>query len=160
MFNKKKIVVDHIFQAVQPIIAKIQITSDIPSLFWKDDYILGFVGSIMAFHLTKTSPVKLNETDYGEVMAQSFERLSFVNSLPITLKYFEFFKDPQKASDRFNEGKENALIIISVILKIPLGPDAQSRIHSISEDLDSVDYEYYHAVLMKRFFYDEVRTLC
>ena len=78
----------------------------------------------------------------------------------ITLKFFEFFKDPEKASDRFDEGAENALIMINVMLKMPLRPNAQSKVESISQDLNSVEYEHYHAVLMKRFFYDEVRALC
>ena len=62
VFNKKKKAVDHIVQAVQPMIATIQTTTGIPNLFWSDDYILGFVGSTMIFHLTKTCPVKLKET--------------------------------------------------------------------------------------------------
>ena len=160
VFNKKKKVVDHVFQAVQPMIATIQITSGIPSLFWNDDYILGFVGSTMIFHLTKTSPVKLKETDYGEVMLQSFERLSLQNGLPLTRKFFEFFKDIQKAPDRFNEGAENALLIINVIFGIPLRPDARARIDLIRQGLRSVEDEHFHALLMKRFFYDEVKTLC
>lgn len=160
MFNKKRKVVDHVFRAVQPMIATMQITSGIPSLFWNDDYILGFVGSTMIFHLTTTSPVKLKETDYGEVMLQSFEHLSLQNGLPLARKFFEFYKDVEKAPDRFNEGAENALLIICIIFGMPLRPDAQARIDSIRQNLGSVEDEHFLALLMKRFFYDEVKALC
>lgn len=160
MFNKKKKVVNHVFQAVQPMIATMQITTGIPSLFWKDDYILGFVGSTMIFHLTETSPVKLKEPDYGEVMLQSFERLSLQNGFLLTRKFFEFFKDIQGAPDRFNEGSENAFLMTNVIFGMPLQPDAQARIDSIRQSLGSVEDEHFHALLIKRFFYDEVKALC
>ena len=159
MFNKKKKVIDHVFHAVQPIIATMQITSGTPSSFWNDDYILGFIGSIMIFHLTKTSPIKLKETDYGEVIMRSFEKLSLQNGLPLARKFVEFFKNVDKAPKRFNEGAENANLLICIVYGMPLRPDAQAKIDTIRRGIGSVEDEQFQSLLMKRFFNDEVEKL-
>lgn len=93
-------------------------------------------------------------------MMQSFERLSLQNGLPLARKFFDFYKDAQNASDRFNEGVDNALLIICTIFGMPLRPDTQVKIDSIRQDLGSIEDEHLQAVLMKRFFYDEVKALC
>lgn len=159
LFNKKKKVIDHVFHAVQPIIATMQITSGTPSSFWSDDYILGFIGSTMIFHLTKTSPIKLKETDYGEVMTRCFEKLSLQNGLPIARKFFDFYKNADKAPERFNEGADNALLIICIIFGMPLRPDAQAKVDTIRQEIGSVEDEQFQALLMKRFFNDEAKKL-
>ena len=109
-WNKRQKVSDHVFRAVQPIVANIYTAIGIPPGFWDDDFVLGYLGVCISFHMNYTSDAKLTHEDKGAIAADVFQRLSSLNGLAIITK-FNSMQAESQMRPRFQEGCRNARIV-------------------------------------------------
>ena len=104
--SKKKRLITHVTTAMHPFIINTQREVGIPKLFWDDDYVLGFVGFCIAFHMNKTSRINSTPTEKGAALIEIMTNLSHMNGLPLARKYNKL--TAEKSNQDFEAGADNA----------------------------------------------------
>jgi hypothetical protein len=93
---------------IRPIIGIIQYNYGIPSGFWQDEYLLGFFGFLIGFHLQRAAGGVLSQTDKGQGLADAFTELSNINGAAIA-RHFTTLALAE--TEDFTRGSDNAALI-------------------------------------------------
>ncbi len=104
--GKKKRLISHVTNAMHPFIMNTQKAIGIPKQFWDDDFVLGFIGFCIAFHMNKTSSIKSSASEKGAALVEILTNLSHMNGLSLARKYNQLTID--KSSADFETGADNA----------------------------------------------------
>jgi hypothetical protein len=72
---------------IRPIIGIIQYNHGIPAGFWQDEYLLGFLGFLIGFHMQRASGGALSQTEKGQGLADAFTELSNINGAAIARQF-------------------------------------------------------------------------
>lgn len=110
MFGRnRRLATEHTIAAVRPLIGIFQNFSGMPGGFWRDEYVLGFIGFMISFHANYTSGRKLSQEDKGYLLFETFTALSNRNGQAIGREYTRLASADKKSPD-FEEGADNAAI--------------------------------------------------
>ena len=85
--SKRKKAVKHAVGLVRPLIDLFHEHYGSPAGFWQNEYVLGYVGFLLVFHINHTSGINLSVTDKGFALSEAFEALSNLNGAEITRNY-------------------------------------------------------------------------
>jgi hypothetical protein len=93
---------------IRPIIGIIQYNYGIPAGFWQDEYLLGFFGFLIGFHMQRVSGGTLSQTDKGQGLADAFTEISNINGAAIARQFTTLaFAE----TEDFKRGGDNAALI-------------------------------------------------
>ncbi|WP_159591521.1 hypothetical protein [Chelativorans xinjiangense] len=106
--NRRK-ATEHTIQAIQPLIATYQNFSGLPPHFWRDEFVLGFIGVMIGFHGSVTSGRSLSQADKGYLLYDVFTALSNMNGQAIGRDYTRLATQSPKSPD-FEKGAHHASI--------------------------------------------------
>ncbi|MER8462450.1 hypothetical protein [Mesorhizobium sp. M1396] len=110
MFGRnRRLATEHTISAVRPFVGIFQNLNGIPAGFWRDEYVLGFLGFMISFHANYTSGRQLSREDKGHLLNDVFTALSNMNGQAISEEYVRLATLAHKDSD-FEEGADNAAI--------------------------------------------------
>lgn len=160
MFGRnRRLATEHTINAVRPIIGIVQNFQGLPSGFWRDEFVLGFVGFMVGFHANYTSGRNLSSEDKGQLLIDVFTALSNLNGAEIARESTRLALQSPKSPD-FERGADNAAICaFASIGKV----SEQGRPHyeqakeiALSQG-QRLDHSAVAAVLMKRLFFDPLR---
>lgn len=73
-------------EAVQPILRTLEMSGGIPSGFWDDPYVLGYLGGTAAIFAKMTTQGKIAGESLGQVMITVYETLSGLDGVEISKK--------------------------------------------------------------------------
>jgi hypothetical protein len=116
LFGRKRVMaVDVAVANIRPLIASVQQTRGIPIGFWEDDYVLGFIGSMISFNLRAASRGSLSPHDEGLALSDVFSQVTNLNGQEIVQRYSAriravFLPTPDTGSE-FYRGSDNAAVI-------------------------------------------------
>ena len=100
MFGRaKRKVTKHTEDAIRPILASYQYSNGIPAGFWQDEFVLGFIGFMISFHVNITSGYKLSTADKGFLLFDVFTTLSNMNGKLIAKNYTDLAMEDPKNED-------------------------------------------------------------
>ncbi|WP_425416504.1 hypothetical protein [Oricola indica] len=100
---------EHVVQSIRPLIAIYQSYSGLPAGFWRDEFVLGFIGFMISFHANVTSGVKLSTADKGHLLYDVLSAISNMNGQAIGREYTQLATQFPKNPD-FEKGADNAAI--------------------------------------------------
>lgn len=110
MFGRnRRLATKHTVDAMRPLIAIVQSLYGIPPGFWRDDFVLGFMGFMVSFHVNFTSGRTLSTADKGYLLADVFTALSNMNGAEISRDYTHRATLAANNPD-FERGADNAAI--------------------------------------------------
>ena len=92
---------------VRPLIGTIQHIHGLPARFWMDDFVLGFIGFMIAI-TAKMAVSNLSMIEGNRVFCDAFTALSNQNGEAIASRAMELYKNP---TPDFSRGHENATTI-------------------------------------------------
>lgn len=118
--SKRRKATEFAIQTTQPIVAQFQNFYGIPPGFWRDPYVLGFVGFLISYHPTMTAGIKLSQTDKGRVFDAVIGTLSHSKS-ETSQEYLRFASSSPK-NEAFERGTDHAFFC--VMLNQPKAPEA------------------------------------
>ncbi len=100
----------HVTECVRSLVATYQHQHGLPSGFWFDPYVIGFIGFMIGFHAKFTSGERLSETDRRVILRDVFSAVSNANGEAICEEYNRLaFSLPK--SDAFETGADHAAAI-------------------------------------------------
>ena len=100
---------EHTINAVRPLIAVRQSLHGLPADFWRNEFVIGFIGSMISFHANITFGRKLSQEDKGNLLFDVFTALSNMNGKAIAENYLQQATETPK-SKAFKKGADNAAI--------------------------------------------------
>jgi hypothetical protein len=100
---------------MQPMIGVVSSIYGIPSGFWQDDFVLGFLFLTASFHINHTSGIALSQEDKGQVLVDVFSRLSNMNGSAIVREATNAAYEGERRP-KFKKGGDNAHICCFVSL--------------------------------------------
>ena len=106
--SKRRKAVRAAVDSITPIIGIIQYNYGIPAGFWQDEYLLGFFGFLIGFHMQRASGGALSQTEKGQGLADAFTEISNINGAAIARQFTALaFAE----TEDFKRGGDNAALI-------------------------------------------------
>lgn len=109
--NRRK-ATEHTINSVRPLLGIFQHFNGTPANFWRDEFVLGFIGFMVTFHLNHTSGRQLSKEDKVRSLCDVFTALSNMNGTVIAQQFLKLTEANPPNLD-FMRGDENALICAS-----------------------------------------------
>lgn len=110
MFGRnRRLATEHTIDAIRPLLGVLQHFHGTPAGFWRDEFVLGFFGFMISFHVKYTCGRTLSAADKGYLLADVFTALSNQNGVAITREYTRLATSVNKSLD-FEQGADNAAI--------------------------------------------------
>lgn len=107
--HSRKKATEHTVNAIRPLIATFQQFEGLPAYFWRDEFVLGFIGFMISFHGNITSGRKLSQADKGYLLCDVFTALSNMNGQAICRDVARLSTQTHKSKD-FERGADYAAI--------------------------------------------------
>jgi hypothetical protein len=160
---KRKLAVQAAIDNVRPLIGTLQQYKGIPVGFWQDPYVIGFIGSLIVYHMNLASSGSLSNSnlsteDKGRGLFEVFTTLSNINGLGITRNYTELLttRDPE-----FLRGSHNAAVVMGYAMNNLTNEDdhqALMEAKAVAARMGKVgDRTQIGSLLMIESFYNEVQ---
>lgn len=159
MFGRgRRLATQHTIDAIRPILGAYPNVHGLPPGFWQDDFVIGFIGFLIGFHVDVTSGQKLSTTDKGYLLADVFTALSNINGVEIRSRYTQLAFQQPKNPD-FELGADYALICAAAALgKVaPMGERHLREAEEVATKLGkSGDVPTITSHLLMMLFFQEV----
>lgn len=156
--NRRK-ATEHVVEALRPTIAIVQSFQGLPAGFWRDEFVLGFIGFMISFHATYTSGRSLSQADKGYLLVDVLTALSNMNGQAISRDYTRLATQSPKSPD-FEMGADYAAIcaFASMGKMNEQGMPYYERAKEIAAAQGKPDdIGMILAILMQQLFYEPVR---
>ena len=142
---------------MRPLIALFQRTYGLPAGFWDDDYVLGFLGTMIGLHIRRLSVFSTSSDDTGYMLQKIFADLSNMNGVYIARN---FTRLAYSHTNSFNIGADNAVLVFGYVTNKLRNEDNHRAVPDIKASLArsqaSADGENVGALLMNQLFLREV----
>lgn len=99
----------HALDAVRPLVGGFQQAHGLPEGFWRNEFVIGFLGFMIGFFASHTSGRRLSESDKGLILVEVFGALSNLNGAEIVRDFTRLSMQSPK-SESFERGADNAAI--------------------------------------------------
>lgn len=131
----RKQVTQQTIQMVRQPFAIFQNAYGVPLGFWNDEFVLGFFGVMIGLVSKVAGQGRLNQTDNGLLLQDTFAALSNMNGVAITRRFSELaLQSPQ--SQTFRLAGDNAEIV-TVIMFGRTSPRVQDAIEQVRREITS-----------------------
>jgi len=154
--SKKKRLITHVTTAMHPFIMNTQRAIGIPPQFWEDDFVLGFIGFCIAFHMNKTSQIHSTATEKGAALIEIMTNLSHMNGLPLARKYNQLTMD--KSSHDFEAGADSAATWIFYMYGLLKDEDSHEQVLNASNNGDIKDREVIGVNLLQKLYFQPLKN--
>jgi hypothetical protein len=106
--SKRRKAVQTTVERIRPVIAVIQHHFGLPAGFWQDDFVIGFFGFLIGFHMNITFGFSLSQTEKGLALTEAFTALSNMNGVVLARRFVEL---TTVSTSDFERGADNAALI-------------------------------------------------
>lgn len=155
--GKRKRLVRHVTDALNPFVMNTQRATGIPQGFWEDDFVLGFIGFCIAFHMNKTSNINASVSDKGAALIEVFTNLSHMNGLPLARKYNTLTID--KSNPEFESGADNAATWLFYMYGFLKNEATNRDVLLASNNGEISDREIVAVKLLDQLYFEKIRKL-
>lgn len=146
-------------QNIRPMIAGHQHLHGLPAGFWADEYVLGFVGTLIVVLIHEAAP-NLSKLDNGYAIMDAFQQLSNMNGTEVARRHQDLWDAKSEAYMRGHNNASTLALYMSSNLKNEDGnPDVVAARKFVSDSSFGLpgDRGEIASVLMSFFFTDEIR---
>jgi hypothetical protein len=155
--NKRRNAIKVAVENIRPLLATYQHTYGTPAHFWTDDFVLGFVGYLAAYHMHHATQGTLSQVDKGHGLSEVLTQLSNLNGMELAKRFTEHVAEDSPA---FAKGGDNAAVIASYIRGTLRNEDMNEDVQRAKKTLEGTgksDRSSVAAILAMQLFYDVLR---